>query len=322
LKTRDRDGAPDAAVHAAGDAGAPELLSAYAAGGLAPAEAARVEAYLADHPAAREELDEIARTLAAVRAAQPRPHGEPDWDAMAREIQRACTDEPAAPRWQLWRRLWARRPVALAAAGAVAVALVVVALSRGDDPAPGSERTAGADTRDRAAPSAGATDERSRSSVAVRTSTDDGARVEQGAREDGPTDEAARAADEAARAADPSAGEGADEVAVAAGTHPDLRAPVLGDLSSDELDRLEHTLDGDAAPEDAFVADLLAAGHLDGLPDLADRRALFGEADDDESPSIDPFAAPDHVPIDQLADELPDEAIEAIDRFLAEARAG
>jgi hypothetical protein len=315
VKTRDRDGAPDAAVPAAGDAGAPELLSAYAAGGLAPAEAARVEAYLADHPAAREELDEIARTLAAVRAAQPRPHGEPDWDAMAREIQRACTDEPAAPRWQLWRRLWARRPVALAAAGAVAVALVVVALSRGDDAAPGSERTAGANGADRAAPSAGA--------------TDDGAPVEQVARvEDGAADEPALA-DEVAAVDETSANEvaaadetSANEVAVADETHPDLRAPVLGDLSSDELARLEHTLDGEAAAEDAFVADLLAAGHLDGLPDRADRRALFGEADDDESPSIDPFEAPDHVPIDQLADELPDEAIEAIDRFLAEAKAG
>ena len=112
----------------------------------------------------------------------------------------------------------------------------------------------------------------------------------------------------------------ADAVALAE-PDPDLRAPVLGDLSSDELERLEHTLDGEAAPEDAFVADLLAAGRIDGFADPTDRRELH-EADDDESPSIDPFQAPDYVPIDQLADELPDEAIEAIDRFLAEVQAG
>jgi len=292
VKTRDHDSA-DAGVSAAGD-GADELLSAYAVGGLAPAEAARVEAYVASHPEARDELDEIARTLAAVRAAEPRPHGEPDWDAMAREIQRACTDEPGARWWQLWRRPWARRPVVLAAAGAVAVALAFVVLSRGEHATPDAKRTAAVDPRGRAAPAGGG--------------HDGGARVESAAgdadsADDGSSDD---------RGDDP-----ADEVAVA---DPDLRAPVLGDLSSDELDRLEHTLDGEAAPEDAFVADLLAAGRIDGFPDPTDRREI--DEDDDESPSIDPFQAPDYVPIDQLADELPDEAIEAIDRFLAEVQAG
>lgn len=290
MKTRDHDNA-DAGVSAASH-GADELLSAYAVGGLAPAEAARVEAYLAEHPEARDELDEIARTLAAVRAAEPRPHGEPDWDAMAREIQRACIDEPGAPRWQLWRRLWARRPVALAAAGAVAVALAFVLLSRGEDATPDAERTAAVDPRNRAAPAGGG--------------HDGGARVESAAGD-------ADSAGDGASSDDP-----ADEVAVA---DPDLRAPVLGDLSSDELERLEDNLDGEAAPEDAFVADLLAAGRMDGFPDLTVRREIV-EADDDESPSIDPFQAPDYLPIDQLADELPDEAIEAIDRFLAEVQAG
>ncbi len=96
---------------------------------------------------------------------------------------------------------------------------------------------------------------------------------------------------------------------------------MLGDLDSDELDRLEHTLDGETPPEDAFVADLLAAGRIDGFLDPTDRRDPYGD-DEDESPAIDPFQAPDYVPIDQLADELPDEAIEAIDRFLAEVQAG
>ncbi len=142
---------------AARDGEVDELLSAYAVGGLTPGEAARVEAYLSRHPEARDELDEIARTLAAVRAAEPRPHGEPDWDAMARDIQRVCSDEPAAPRWwQFWRQWW-RRPVVLAAAGAVAVALVVVAVSRGDDATPDQERTAAVDPRGRAAPAEGAT---------------------------------------------------------------------------------------------------------------------------------------------------------------------
>jgi hypothetical protein len=291
VTTRDRDAA-DGGVSAASH-GADELLSAYAAGGLAPAEAARVEAYLADHPEARDELDEIARTLAAVRAAEPRPHGEPDWDAMAREIQRACIDEPGAPWWQIWRRRWSRRPAVLAAAGAVAVALAFVVLSRGDDAAPDAGRSAAVDPRGRAAPAGGG--------------HEDGARVESAAGDADAADGGAATSD------DPT-----EEVAVA---DPDLRAPVLGDLSSDELDRLEDALDGEAAPEDAFVADLLAAGRIDGFQDATDRREI-DDADDDESPSIDPFRAPDYLPIDQLADELPDEAIEAIDRFLAEVQAG
>ena len=290
MKTRDRD-AVDAGVSAASP-GADELLSAYAVGALAPAEAARVEAYLAEHPEARDELDEIARTLAAVRAAEPRPHGEPDWDAMAREIQRACIDEPGAPWWQIWRRRWSRRPVVLATAGAVAVALAFVVLPRGDDASPDGERSAAVDPGGRAAPAGGGHDD----GVRAKSAAGDAGGAEDGASRDDRT----------------------GQVAVA---DPDLRAPVLGDLSSDELDRLEDMLDGAAAPEDAFVADLLAAGRVDSFPVLADRRELH-EADDDESPAIDPFQAPDYVPIDQLTDELPDEAIEAIDRFLAEVQAG
>ncbi len=270
---------------------AEELIAAYADGGLTPDEAAEVEALLAASPAARAELEAVRRLIAEARGAEDNA-AEPDWDAMAREIQRACIDEPGAPRWQLWRRLWARRPVALAAAGAMAVALAFVVLSRGDDATPVAERTAAVDRRDRAAPAGGG--------------HDDGARAESAAGD-------ADSADDGASSDDP-----ADEVAVA---DPDLRAPVLGDLSSDELDRLEDNLDGEAAPEDAFVADLLAAGRTDGFPGLSFRREIV-EADDDESPSIDPFQAPDYVPIDQLADELPDEANEAIDRFLAEVQAG
>jgi len=285
---------------AARDGDVAELLSAHAAGGLAPAEVARVEAYLAEHPEARAELDEIARTLAAVRAAEPRPRGEPDWDAMAREIQRDCAGEPGAPWWQLWR-LWSRRPVALAATGAVAIALAFVAVSRGGD-STREDRTAAVDPRDhRSAPSGGA--------------------GETGAGETGAGETGAGTADDAANGAGDSGGSPGDERL--ADAHPDLRAPVLGDLSSDELERLERALDDQAAPEDAFVADLLAAGPTDpGFSDPADHRNLYSEAEEDEAAALDPFQPPDYVPIDELADELPDEAIDAIDRFLAEVQAG
>lgn len=280
-----------------------ELLAAHAAGGLAPAEAARVEAYLAEHPEARAELDEITRTLAAVRAAEPRPHGEPDWDAMAREIQRACTGEPGAPWWQVWR-LWSRRPVALAASGAVAIALVFVALSRGGDSTQSRERSAAVDPRyGRVAPDRGGAPGAGEASQGTAD------------------DDAANSASEGAAIAGAD-DHGGDDL-VAADSYPDLRAPVLGDLSNDELERLERALDGQAAPEDAFVADLLAAGPIDpGFSDPADRHDLYSEAEEDEAAAIDPFQPPDYVPIDQLADELPDEAIEAIDRFLAEVQAG
>ncbi|HTE50454.1 MAG TPA: hypothetical protein VK698_06250, partial [Kofleriaceae bacterium] len=121
-----------------------ELLAAHASGGLDPAEAAEVEAHVAAHPEARAELDAIARVLAEVRAAEPRPEREPDWDAMAGEIRRACFDQETSRRSRAGRLAallparWRAAPFAArlgaAAAGAAVVALAIVALTRPGHP--------------------------------------------------------------------------------------------------------------------------------------------------------------------------------------------
>ena len=278
-----------------------DLLAAHAAGGLDPEEAARVQEYVAAHPAARAELDEIARTLAEVRAAEPRlASAEPDWDAMAREIRLACGDEPDGPPpgWRFWR--WrATRPAALAAVGGLAIAVAIVALARSHEGTMAPEGDEAATARARADASGAATE----------------VSPDRGDRGDG--------------------GDGSDRDD--GGDHADDGAPgadALADLSGDELDRLERSLDHDE-PEDAFVADLLAAGRADpGSADVAELDPAMAEraagadpagapsdADSDE-PAIDAFEPPDDLPIDELADQLPDDAIDAIDRFLAEVHAG
>ncbi len=125
-----------------------ELVAAYAAGGLDPAEAAKVEELLARDDDARAELIEIRKALAAVKAARPLPASEPDWDAMAREIRQACAgDDPAGPGWlaRVAARLgmgevgrparWWARPVGLTAiasgvAGAAAIAIAQATTTR------------------------------------------------------------------------------------------------------------------------------------------------------------------------------------------------
>jgi hypothetical protein len=274
------------------DRRAAQLLAAHAAGGLSPAEAAKVEAYLVAHPEARAELDEIGRLLDDVRAAQPRERdAEPDWNAMAREISAACDAAPPA-RSSWWRRLPAR-PVALATTGALAVVVAIAVLSRGDVPSRGNELSRGDETT------------RPGRETAATAPSPEAAQPDRAA--------AANAADEVM----------ADEALA------ELRDPVLGDLSGEELERLERDLDREAAPEDAFVGELLAAGLSEAAPEFndaaAERTGHAAESDlafDDDAPAIDPFQPPDYLPIDEMADELPDEAIEAIDRFLAEAHAG
>ena len=254
---------------------------------------AQVEALLAAHPEARAELDAIARTLAAVRAAEPRPHGEPDWDAMAREIQRACIDEPAP------------RPGG-SCGGGVGAATGRAGRGRRGGGGAGVRRAVARRRRHAAKPS------RPRPWISATAlhppggGHDDGARVESAAGDAG-------SADDGASSDDP-----ADEVAVADPTcaHPcwAISAATSSIASSD-------TLDGEAAPEDAFVADLLGRrphGRRPRTPTIAprDRRAH----DDESRRRSIPSRRPTTLPIDQLADELPDEAIDAIDRFLAEVR--
>lgn len=197
-----------------------ELFAAHVTGGLDPDEVARVEAHLADHPEARDELEAIADAIAQVRDARPKPTSEPDWDAMAAEIRRVCVENDRPRWWQLGRR-WAAAVSAAAIAGVIGV---VIARTR-TDPAPGL------------------------SPARVATV---------------PTPEAPMA---------------------------EPTAPAVPDL---------HPRAADPGPS----RDPL---EIDGADDV---------------PAIDPFGSADYLPVDLMADELPDEAIDAIDRLLAEVQAG
>jgi len=233
-----------------------QLLAAYADGGLAPDEAAEVEALLAESPEARAELEAIRRLLAEARAGED-DHAEPDWDAMARDIHRAI-DQAPPPRFG-WLR--PRRVLAIGALAAAATAAVLfVALGRDGGSGGGEDRAARA-AIDPATPP-----------VAV-------------------TPPAAVMPPAAADQLDPPGEEAL----------PDLREPEVDELSADELHDLDDELATGDLGDDGFIADLLA-----------------GEADD---PGFDVFD--DHpLTADELADELPPDAIEKLDRFLAEVSAG
>jgi hypothetical protein len=78
----------------------------------------------------------------------------------------------------------------------------------------------------------------------------------------------------------------------------------VDELSADELADLDDELEADDLGDEGFIADLLAAGSGDEGDGALD---VFDD---------DPLTA------DELADELPPDAIEKIDRFLAEVSAG
>src|SRR5262245_50350989 len=112
-----------------------DLLAAYADGGLGGGEAAEVEALLAQSPEARAELEAIRRLLADARSAA-RSGVEPDWDAMAREIRRACEEAPS-PGLLRRARAWFTTPkmvIGGAAAAACAVAITLGVQRGGDEP--------------------------------------------------------------------------------------------------------------------------------------------------------------------------------------------
>ena len=286
-----------------------ELLAAHVTGGLDAREAAEVEALLAESPEARAEADAIARLLAQVRAAEPRTADEPDWSSMASAIQRACAEEggeapapsPVAagrPGWaeRLHPARWlaARRSIRWPAGvvGAAAVAAAFLFLTRPSPTATTSlatERT-GADAR--AAADARATDRATM--PAVEASPDQSDDIDDGA-DDLAFDPLASPAD---RSADP--GEG------------------------DEMAGLERAFGGGLAEEDSFIADLLADSPEEGAGATADRAAAEDGAQElalDDDP-VDPFRAADPSALDRLADELDDQDLEALDRFLAEVHAG
>lgn len=86
---------------------------------------------------------------------------------------------------------------------------------------------------------------------------------------------------------------------------PALREPEVDELSADELADLDDELEADDLGDDGFIADLLAAD----------------ESGDDDDGGFDVFD--DHpLTADELADQLPPDAVEKIDRFLAEVSAG
>jgi hypothetical protein len=85
---------------------------------------------------------------------------------------------------------------------------------------------------------------------------------------------------------------------------PGLREPEVDELSDDELADLDGALETDDLGDEGFIADLLAAG-----------------SGDDGDGGLDVFDD-DPLTADELADELPPDAIEKIDRFLAEVSAG
>lgn len=281
-----------------------ELLAAHVTGGLDADEAAEIEALLAESPDARADADEIARLLAEVRAAEPRPAGEPDWGAMARAIQRACAEEggvaparaDASPGWaeRLSPARWlaARRAIRWPAGvvGAAAVAASILFLTR---PSPTATTS----------PSSG-----TRAAVDPRSAAD--------ARASEPT--AATAAEPSAAPSDPVDDDGDDGLAEVLALDP-LGTALVTD---DELADLERALDGDLAEARSFIGDLLADSPEDGAG--ADRAAAEGDAQElalDREP-VDPFRAADPSALDRLADELDDQDLEALDRFLAEVHAG
>jgi anti-sigma factor RsiW len=111
----------------------PELLAAYADGELSPAECQRVEAWLADHPEARADVEAQRRLARLFDEAVPPAPADDQWaDALARVEQRLAAPPVGRP---AWRR---RAAIALAAAAAVA-ALVLLALALKGPPSPAPE---------------------------------------------------------------------------------------------------------------------------------------------------------------------------------------
>jgi hypothetical protein len=127
-----------------------ELLAAYADGALDGDDRARVEAYLADHPEAADEVEALRAVINDTRATQPRPSHEPDWAAMRQAIADEVGGYGSAPAPSWWRRLL--RPRYGLTAALAAAAVVVLIVSTGGErltPAPTATSTGdgGAETR-------------------------------------------------------------------------------------------------------------------------------------------------------------------------------
>jgi hypothetical protein len=277
----------------------------------------------------RGDADAIARLLAEVRAVEPRPAEEPDWDAMARQIHGACAEQSSAAahhapqsspvdaavdaeprrgagragrlpalRPARWAARWRAAPTALRTSvgvvGAAAVAAIIVFLTRPDarptaEGRGAAERTAGRSLRE-TPPSAGTAD---------------------------------APGDAAPHEIDAALAEGAEDDGAGEGSPADL-----GDLDGlaaieDDLDDTTGELDRALATgaTTSFIADLLAADD-DAGPEPATSPTARSEDPDDDGAAIDPFETTDLSALDRMADELDDQDIEALDRFLAEVHAG
>jgi len=88
---------------------------------------------------------------------------------------------------------------------------------------------------------------------------------------------------------------------------PALREPEVDELSPTELADLDDELESDDLGDQGFIADLLDPG--------------AGGAGGDDDDDLDVFDD-DTLTADELAEELPPDGIEKIDRFLAEVSAG
>ena len=115
----------------------PELLAAYADGELDAAGRARVEAWLADHPEARAELDnqrKLSRTNAKLwQSSSPASPGERSWSRLFVRVHTALTNRPATP--ELSRGM-PRYRYAAAMLATAAAAVFAVGLFRPGEPVP------------------------------------------------------------------------------------------------------------------------------------------------------------------------------------------
>ncbi len=113
----------------------PELLAAYADGELDAAGRARVEAWLAEHPEARAELENqrtLSRTNAALwKSSAPRSPGERSWSKIFHRVRMTLAHRPPEPA----RHSLRFRPV-LATLGVAAAVLFAIGLFRPGEPFP------------------------------------------------------------------------------------------------------------------------------------------------------------------------------------------
>jgi len=109
------------------DGPTPEQLAAYADGELGPAERARVEAWLRDHPGARADVDAQRRLARLWQAGAPPEPAAADWSSALARVEADLTAgaRPARPPAR-----GRRSPRLLAAAAAAAAVLLAVALAR------------------------------------------------------------------------------------------------------------------------------------------------------------------------------------------------